>query len=198
MNNPLYLFVGRSASGKTTIANILADKYDYKQVESFTTRQPRFDNEPGHVFVTEDEFNNLGELAAYTFYNGNHYGTTFKQLDECSIYVVDVPGVESLLYKYQDSDRKICIIYFDASVYTRIHRMIDRGDSDNAIVCRLVQDEKDDWFSNLKATVWPYNNILHKCIDICMINANMDLTDVLNQVLYYIKRQEELNSDYCM
>ena len=198
MNKPLYLFVGRSASGKTTIANLLAEQHGYKQVESFTTRQPRFDNEPGHIFVTEDEFNNLGELAAYTFYNGNHYGTTFKQLDECSIYVIDVPGVESLLYKYQDKDRKINIIYFDASVYTRINRMIDRGDSDNAIVCRLVQDEKDNWLSDLKAAVWPYNNIRHKNIDICVANANMDLNDVLDQVLYYIKRQEELYNDYRM
>lgn len=198
MSKPLYLFVGRSASGKTTVANILAEQHGYKQVESFTTRPPRFDNEPGHVFVTEDEFNNLGELAAYTFYNGNHYGTTFKQLDECSIYVVDVPGVESLLYKYQNKDRKICIIYFDASVHTRIERMIDRGDCDTAIVCRLLQDEKDDWLSNLRATVWPYNNVIRNHINILIINANMDLNDVLDQVLYYIKKQEESNSDYCM
>ena len=198
MNKPLYLFVGRSASGKTTIANILSEQHGYKQVESFTTRQPRFENEPGHIFVTEEEFNSLGELAAYTFYNNNHYGTTFEQLDECSIYVVDVPGVESLLYKYQDKDRKINIIYFDASVYTRIIRMIDRGDSDNAIVCRLMQDEKDNWLSDLKAIVWPYNNIKHNHIDICVVNADMELQDVLDQVLYYIKRQEELYNDYRM
>lgn len=191
MDKPLYLFVGRSASGKTSVANEL-EKLGYKQVQSYTTRKPRYDGEVGHIFVSKYEFDNLGELAAYTLYNGNEYGTTFEQLEECSIYVVDVPGVESLLYKYQNSNRKICIIYFDSSVYTRVHRMIDRGDSDNAIVCRLMQDEKDDWFSNLKSAVWPYNNILHKCIDICMINANMDLTDVLDQVLYYIKKQEDL------
>ena len=198
MSKPLFLFVGRSASGKTTIANLLAEQHGYKQVESFTTRPPRFDNESGHIFVTEDEFNSLGELAAYTFYNGNHYGTTFKQLDECSIYVIDVPGVESLLYKYQDKDRKICIVYFDSSVYTRINRMIDRGDCDTAIVCRLTEDEKYDWLSKLKETVWPYNNIRHKHIDICVVNADMDLKDVLDQVLYYIKRQEELYDDYRM
>lgn len=194
MDRPLYLFVGRSASGKTSVANELG-KIGYNQVQSYTTRAPRYDGEAGHIFVSKNEFDNLGELAAYTLYNGNEYGTTFKQLNECSIYVVDVPGVESLLYKCQDNNRRICIIYFDASVYTRVHRMIDRGDSDNTIVCRLLQDEKDDWLSNLKAIVWPYNNILHNYIDICVVNANMDLNDVLDQVLYYIKRQEELNSD---
>ena len=73
MDKPLFLFVGKSASGKTTIANMLSNKYGYVQVESYCTRQPRFDGERGHVFVTEEEFNNLVELAAYTFYNGNHY-----------------------------------------------------------------------------------------------------------------------------
>lgn len=197
MSKPLFLFVGRSASGKTTVANSLED-LGYKQVQSYTTRKPRYDGEVGHIFVSKDEFDNLGELAAYTFYNGNEYGTTFKQLEECSIYVIDVPGVESLLYKYQDKDRKINIIYFDASVYTRINRMINRGDSDNAIICRLMQDEKDNWLSDLKATVWPYNNIRHKHIDICVVNADMDSEDVLEQVLYYIKRQEELYNDYCV
>ena len=197
MSNPLFLFVGRSASGKTTVANSLED-LGYKQVQSYTTRKPRYDGEVGHIFVSKGEFDNLGELAAYTFYNGNEYGTTFKQLEECSIYVIDVPGVESLLYKYQDKDRKINIIYFDASVYTRINRMINRGDSDSAIICRLMQDEKDNWLSDLKATVWPYNNIRHNNIDICVVNADMDSEDVLEQVLYYIKRQEELYNDYCV
>ena len=78
MYKPLFLFVGRSASGKTTIADMLAKEHGYKQVESYTTRKPRFDGERGHIFVSEEEFKNLGELAAYTYYNDNHYGTTFK------------------------------------------------------------------------------------------------------------------------
>ena len=43
MNNPLFLFVGRSASGKTTIANILEEKYGHKQVQSYCTRPPRYE-----------------------------------------------------------------------------------------------------------------------------------------------------------
>ena len=73
MNKPLFLFVGRSASGKTTVANMLVEKYGYKQVESYTTRLPRFDGETGHIFVSEEEFRNLGELAAYTFYNNHNH-----------------------------------------------------------------------------------------------------------------------------
>lgn len=190
MNNPLFLFVGRSASGKTTIANMLAEEYGYKQVESYTTRKPRFDGELGHIFVSEDEFNNLGELAAYTYYNSNHYGTTVEQLNECDIYVIDVPGVESLLEKYK-ANRPICIFYFNASVYNRINRMIDRNDSDMAIISRLLQDEKDDWYKQLDSLVWKHVNIVGKDVELYNVNANNNERDVLELVLYYIKKYSE-------
>ena len=187
MNKPLFLFVGRSASGKTTIANMLAEKHGYKQVESYTTRKPRFDEETGHVFVTEEEFKNLGELAAYTYYDNNHYGTTFDQLNESDIYVIDIPGVESLLQKLHDDTRPICIIYFDASVYNRIHRMIDRGDSDMMIISRLLQDEKDDWYHQLNSLAWKYENIIGKNVQLFSIKSNVGLNQVLALALYYIK-----------
>lgn len=191
INKPLFLFCGRSASGKTTIANMLSEKYGYVQVESYTTRKPRFDGETGHIFVSEDEFNNLGGLAAYTYYNSNHYGTTFKQLAESDIYVVDVPGIESLLEKFKDDKRPICILYFKASAYNRILRMIDRGDSDAAIISRLLQDEKNDWLQQLDSLVWKYENIIGKDVQLYNINADGNLNNVLSLVIYYINRYME-------
>lgn len=191
MNKPLFLFVGRSASGKTTVANILAAKHGYKQVDSYTTRKPRFEGEPGHIFVTEDDFNNLGELAAYTYYNGNHYGTTFEQLEESNIYVVDVPGVESLLTKLKGDKRPICIIYFETSVYNRVNRMIDRGDSDSMIVSRLLQDEKDDWMKQLDLLTWKHSSIFGRDVWVHSINANGNLECVLDAVLRYMNQYVE-------
>lgn len=191
MNKPLYLFVGRSASGKTTVANMLEEKYKYKQVSSYTTRKPRFDGETGHIFVNEDEFKNLGELAAYTFYNNHHYGTTLEQLKECDIYVIDIPGVESLLKKLENDSRLICIFYFDVSVYNRILRMLDRNDSDMMIISRLLQDEKEDWYKQLSSLVWHYNNIVGKDVELNNINANTDIKSVMGVVLYYMQRYKE-------
>jgi guanylate kinase len=187
MNKPLFLFVGKSASGKTTVADILEQMYGFKQVYSYCTRKPRYDGEVGHVFVTVEEFKDLENMVAYTFYNNNHYGTTSDQLDECSIYVVDVPGVKTLLKKYK-TDRPIAIIYFDATVYTRINRMVDRGDSDMSIIARLLQDEKDDWFKQLDSLVWHYNHIIGKNVELYSINANGNPTDVLEMVLFYMNR----------
>lgn len=190
MNKPLFLFVGKSASGKSTIANLLEQKYGYKQVQSYTTRPPRYDGEPGHIFVTKEEFGNLGELAAYTLYNGNEYGTTFKQLEECDIYVIDVPGVETLLQKNKIK-RPICVIYFDTTVRTRINRMLERGASDMEIVSRLYDDEEYDWEKKLNSLIWHYTKIDNRDIELNLVNANDSKEAVLELVLYYMERYME-------
>ena len=193
MTKPLFLFVGKSASGKTTVANALEEKHGYRQVESYTTRAPRYEGEHGHTFVSEEEFNNLGELAAYTFYNGNHYGTTFDQLNECDIYVIDVPGVESLLDKLKDNTRPVIIFYFDASVHSRILRMQKRGDGDHSIVSRLLQDEEYDWQSKLESIAWKQFHFGNKYVEIFCVDANKKQSFVLEYVLYYIRK---FNGDF--
>ena len=186
MDKPLFLFVGKSASGKTTVAETLVHQYGHKQVYSYCTRPPRFDGEIGHIFVSDEQFDNLGELVAYTEYNGHRYGTTAEQLDQCDIYVVDIPGIETLLENYK-TNRRICIIYFDATVHTRINRMLDRHDSDTAIISRLLQDEKDDWFKQLSSLTWVYEHAHSRIIDLFVANANMSLNDVVQQVLFYME-----------
>lgn len=190
MNNTLYLFVGKSSSGKTTVANFLEQKHGLKQVNSYTTRSPRYDGEIGHIFVNNTEFDNLGELVAYTEYNGFKYGTTAEQLDQCSVYVIDIPGIETLLKKYYNN-RPIVVIYFDTNVHTRINRMRNRGDSDADIISRLLQDEKDDWLNKLDHLIWHYYHIIGKDVELYSINANEHLEKVLEMVQYYMNQYNE-------
>lgn len=185
MNNTLYLFIGKSASGKTTVANFLEKKHGLKQVNSYTTRPPRYEGEIGHIFVNDTEFDNLGELVAYTEYNGFRYGTTAEQLDQCQIYVVDVLGVKTLLERYK-TDRKIAILYFSTNVCTRIHRMIDRGDSDMAIISRLLQDEKEDWHDTLNDVVWHNNAYHNNLVYFFDMYADDDLATVVTRVERYM------------
>lgn len=179
MSKPLFLLVGKSASGKTTMADLLEKTYGYKSVESYTTRKPRYDGERGHIFISEGDFDSLKGLVAYTEYDCHRYGTTSVQLDECDLYVVDIPGVETLLKKY-NTKRAIHIIYFDSNISTRILRMINRHDSDMAIIKRLLQDEKDDWFEQLNILTNDYDD--HKHVYLHRVDANQELADLFDNV----------------
>ena len=193
MSNMLYLFVGKSASGKSTIANMLEEQYGHKQVWSYTTRPRRCEDEKYHIFINDEEFDQLDELAAYTEYNGFRYGTTWEQLGKCSIYVIDVPGIEALLQNMGERDLPICIIYFDAAVATRIMRMIGRDASDHEIISRLLADDTtNDWYRQLDKLTWHYKNIESKQIQLHRIDANEDVENVLSQVLYYINENNEM------
>ena len=185
MNNTLYLFVGQSGSGKTTITNQLEFMYNYKGVRSYTTRPQRYDGEVGHVFVSDEEFNNLTDIVAYTDYNSFRYCATAQQLDKANMYVIDVPGVEYLLEKYNNKERRIVIFYFDTNTRTRVLRMLDRGDSDANIVSRLLQDGEDNWFEQLEGLCNKYS-VKFNNLDVYKINANKNAKLVLEQVEDYI------------
>ena len=112
MTKPLYLFVGPSGSGKTTIVEELENRRGYKSIQSYTTRPQRYDNEYGHIFINDTDFDKLKNIVAYTEYNGFRYCATEELLDESDLYVVDCDGVETLLEKYSNKNRTICIFYF--------------------------------------------------------------------------------------
>lgn len=191
MSDILYLLIGKSASGKSTIATFLEKMYGHKSINSYTTRKPRYYKEPGHIFVSDDEFDRLGKMAAFRKYDEYRYGTTYEQVQQCDLYIVDPIGAESLL-KNLNGSRPICIIYFDAAVSTRIMRMIERGAGDHEIISRLLADDTtNDWFRELDKLVWHYKNIEHQDVELHKIDANENIENVLKQVLYYIGKNEE-------
>lgn len=190
MDTPLYLFVGPSGCGKTTVTGLLESRYGHKAIRSYTTRRPRYEGEDGHKFISSLEFDALENLVAYTVYNGFRYGVTEDQIDNATLYVIDIPGVETLLENYKNTEREVRIFYLDSTVKTRIDRMTDRHDSDSAIIKRLYYDEAFDWYRQLDKLVWDYKNNKHRNVELYKINANENIENVLEQVLYYMKKDE--------
>lgn len=137
----IYLIVGPSGSGKTSITNELQTTYGYKAVESYTTRPPRYEGERGHIFVTDEEFDALGPMCAYTEYNGYRYGVTEDVIDSHDIYVIDPYGVKYLSEHYQ-GEKEILTIRLMVDEKQRFLRMMARGDDDKSIIDRMLNDIK--------------------------------------------------------
>ena len=194
MNKPLLLFVGPSGSGKTSVANMFEEKLGFKQLQSYTTREKRSEDEIGHIFVTNEEFSKLENIVAYTVYNGNHYCATEEQVDSVDIYVVDVAGVRTLLSKYSNKERQIIIIYFDCDVMNRIRRMAERGDSDSEIIRRILNDDNADK-EVLHMLSYNEQNCSNRNCQLYSVNANCDMDSVFKQVMQHVLGG--VNNDYC-
>lgn len=135
----IYCIVGVSGSGKTTLAELLEGKYGLKTVQSYTTRPQRYEGETGHIFVTKEEFDALGEMCAYTNFAGNEYGVTADLVDACDTYVIDVAGVKYLKEKYH-GEKSIRTIALRCSEAVVRNRMAARGDSEEKINERIEHD----------------------------------------------------------
>ena len=126
MSKCLFCIIGKSGSGKTTICTKLEER-GYKQIPSYTTRKPRTENEVGHTFISDEEFNRLTDLVAFADYRGTRYGVTKQQVEDenNSLYVVDVTGLNYLKEEYKGS-RKIVSIYINADIITIYKRLVER------------------------------------------------------------------------
>lgn len=135
----IYLIAGPSGVGKTTIVEELSKRYGYKVVESYTTRPKRTPDETGHHFVSDEEFDALGPLCAYTEYNGYRYGVPSSMIDECDLYVIDPSGV-AYMKKHYHGKKNVKVLGLTMDKGTLAKRMAGRGDSDAAIAKRLEHD----------------------------------------------------------
>lgn len=175
----IYLIVGPSGSGKTTIAKELQKRYGLKQVESYTTRLPRYLGEQGHIFVTNNEFDKLDEMVAYTEYNGYRYGVTQDIIDACDIYVIDPPGVQHMREHYK-GNKGIVTIGLEVSETIRALRMMKRGDAIEDILKRIEIDSQ--WFDDKR-----YKGLYS-------ITCNeLNLDEAVNYIKTYIDIREDLN-----
>lgn len=141
MSDKIALFIGPSGSGKTTIAEYLTKHYGLTQIESYTTRAPRYDGEVGHIFVSNEEFDELTDFVAYTEFDGNRYAATAEQVEKNDIYVVDVAGAEYFKDKYHGTKKPV-VFYFNLPSNVLKQRMRDRGDPFEAIMQRMDNDER--------------------------------------------------------
>ncbi len=138
----MILITGASASGKTETAKELGVLFGIKKVVTHTTRNKRVGEVDGidYHFVTKEEFNQLKALDVFvetTIYNNNYYGTSKKEIADDKVLVVETSGARVFLGL---KDEHIMVYRLHASNQTRATRMRNRGDKEEDIQKRLIND----------------------------------------------------------
>lgn len=138
-SNVLIALVGRSGAGKSVSAKYLEDIYSLRYVRSYTTRERRADKLDDHTYVNLTQYARITGKVAENHAYGNWYCATESQCDNADVYVVDVPGLKQLKENYHN--KHILALCIDTPCATRIQRMKERGDTDEAIDERMSKDE---------------------------------------------------------
>ena len=183
MNN-IFLIVGCSGSGKTTITEQLEQKYGLKSIQSYTTRPPRYDGETGHTFISNEEFDKLVDICGYTEFAGNRYCSTAEQVENNDLYVIDPNGIDYFIKSYKGK-KTPKIIFIDSDLTTRYDRMVkraeDKGDAFLTAVDKALNRIKNDVVEFYDYT----HNNAH--VDFRVINNNNDnLNQVVDKIYNYI------------
>ena len=139
----IYLIVGASGSGKSTIGKILEEQ-GIPQLVSFTTRQKRkgeIDGQDYH-FITQEKLEALSKksIAEITEYNGNYYGLTKREvsdkLDEFRevYFVTNEDGAKQIIDMYPEDT---VVFWLNVTIETMVERMRVRGDKEEDNLSRI-------------------------------------------------------------
>lgn len=188
MSNCIFLIVGCSGSGKTTIVEQLEQKYGLKSIQSYTTRKPRYDGESGHTFVSDEEFDKLTDMVAYTEFAGNRYCATAEQVENNDLYIIDPKGVDFFMKAYKGS-KTPKVIFISSNLTTRYERMVGRAETKGkshqeaieSSLTRIVNDA-GEFYDYIQGQAW---------IDyVCKNNSNDKLEDIVDKIFDYISSCE--------
>ena len=171
----IYLILGHSGSGKSTIRNALTS-HGIKKIITYTTRPPRVSEVDGidYNFIDQELFKKMDQYNLFigtTCYVGNYYSTLKEDLeknnnkDSDCVIVVDKEGVLAIKKKFANARS----IYLKCSRETLRDRMIKRNDHANDIEKRLDVLEDLD----------PYADYI--------IDADRDIDSVFEDVISLIK-----------
>lgn len=137
MNNKehvLLCLLGRSASGKDTLANKLCERTGLKQIISYTTRERRVNEGDTHIFITEEEYQALedsGQIAAYTQIGQHKYCCTVEQLYNNDVYVIDYDGLRHLR-ELNLPNLRLVTVFVNVPDVVREERALNRRKDDKA------------------------------------------------------------------
>lgn len=144
------LIVGRTATGKDTLKEILEQEFGWNFVKSMTTRPKRHPDEDTHIFITEEEAKQYKQedKAAWTKIGPYEYFATKQQVRDCDAYIIDPKGVETIIASMPEEHFRI-IYLIAANEDTREEMALKRAhDPEREIeIYRKRKADEDEQFT---------------------------------------------------
>lgn len=175
-NKRILCIVGKTSSGKDTIANYITRNWGIPQVCSYTTRPMRDYEIDGvqHKFVSKEVMKNIldtEDVIAYTINDktGIEYCATLSCLaDDITIYIINPDGVAYLKEHFPEIELISLYVFLPNDLI--IKRGKDRGDNLDILTKRLESEteEFDKFF-------------VDKCYDYC-IDSSYSKDHMIEQV----------------
>lgn len=173
----LFCILGRTASGKDTLSDAACKECGIKKLISYTTRLPRNNYENTHIFATKEDFINFaanGQIVASTQIGEYYYWSTFEQLQECDLYIINPEGIE-FIRQIKLPDIKLVTIYIKAPEEERYKRAYAR--CPDAEIFQKRNNAEDEQFIRLEENqTWDYI-IYNNCFD----EACVELIKIIKQ-----------------
>lgn len=154
----LLCLMGKTASGKDTLANKLCERTGMKQVISYTTRERRVNEGDTHIFISDEEYQALedsGKIAAFTQIGPYRYCCTTDQLYENDVYVIDPAGMKTLLALNLPNIRLVTV-FINTPDEVRKDRAINRRGDDRISFMKRDLAERDQFRTMLKNADFDY------------------------------------------
>lgn len=138
----MIVILGESASGKSTVQNILCEKCGYERLITCTTRSPRIGeiNDVDYHFITENDFYEMNKNHLFcetAEYNGWHYATLTSECTDNKISVLTPHGLRQLK---KLNDLNIISFYLNVPRRDRLIKILQRGDNIEEAYRRSLSD----------------------------------------------------------
>lgn len=154
----LLCLMGKTASGKDTLAQKLCERTGLRQVISYTTRERRVNEGDTHIFISDEEYQELensGHIAAFTQIGPYRYCCTIEQLYENDVYVIDPIGVQHLR-ELDLPNLKLVTIYVNTPDEIRKDRALNKRGDDRLTFMKRDVDERSQFREMLRNADFDY------------------------------------------
>ena len=149
----ILILIGQTASGKTTVKNLLVEKFGFSPIITYTTRPKREGEENGvdYFFITNEDFNarkGYKFFAETTEYDADfgycQYGSAYDSYRDGRnrVIILNPDGARQIkdLAKIAGGFMRPYVVLIDVEQSVLIERALKRGDKPEEINRRLIAD----------------------------------------------------------